>query len=76
MNIKEQMEKYFEREYKETKDLLERKPSWVCNEKEVVFNSIQRCLGVVQFVQYIGVSYEDTNSYDYYREKLENLLKK
>jgi hypothetical protein len=76
MNIKEQMEKYFEREYKETVDLLTRKQNWVRSEKEVIFNPIQRCLGVVQFVQYLGVSYEDTNSYDYYREKLENLLKK
>ena len=69
------MEKFFEQEYKETVDLLERKPNWLGSRKEVVFNSLQRCLGVAQFVQTIGVSYSDVNIYDTYREKFYELLK-
>ena len=70
----EQVKEFFDREYKETKELLERKPSW-CKPKEVVFNSIQRCLGVAQFVQGAGVKYEDLNCYEEVKEKLESLLR-
>jgi len=70
----EQVKEFFDREYKETKELLERKPSW-CKPREVVFNSIQRCLRVAQFVQHVGVEYEDLSCYEEVREKLESLLK-
>ena len=70
----EKLKEYFEMEYKETKELLEKKPSW-CQPKEVVSNSIQRCLGVAQFVQSVGVKYEDLDCYEEIREKLENLLR-
>ena len=74
--ILEKVENFFQSEYEETKSLLERKPYWISSEKEVVFNSIQRCLGVTQFVQCLNVSYEILNIYDEYREKLEKLLDK
>lgn len=75
-DILEKVENFFQSEYEETKSLLERKPYWISNEKEVVFNSIQRCLGVTQFVQCLDVPYENLNIYDEYREKLEKLLDK
>lgn len=74
--ILERVENFFQSEYEETKNLLERKPYWISSEKEVVFNSIQRCLGVTQFVQCLNVPYESLNIYDEYREKLEKLLDK
>ena len=74
--ILEKVENFFQSEYEETKSLLERKPYWISSEKEVVFNSIQRCLGVTQFVQCLDVPYENLNIYDEYREKLEKLLDK
>lgn len=70
----EQVKKFFNQEYEDTKQLLERKPSW-CKPREAVYNSIQRCLGVAQFVQYVGVEYEDLSCYEEVREKLESLLK-
>ena len=42
----DKVKEFFDQEYKETKDLLERKPSW-CKPKEAVYNSIQRCLGLL-----------------------------
>ena len=76
IEILEKVENFFQSEYEETKDLLERKPSWVMSEKEVIFNSLQRCLGVTQFVQCLNVPYENLNIYDEYREKFYKLLDK
>ena len=74
--ILKKVENFFQSEYEDTKSLLERKPYWISSEKEVVFNSIQRCLGVTQFVQSLNVPYEELQVYDEYREKLEKLLDK
>ena len=63
----------------ETKSILENKPFWVqtrSDEKQLIFNSVQRCLGVAQFVQSLDVPYEELKVYDEYREKLEKLLDK
>ena len=76
IEILEKVENFFQSEYEETKDLLERKPSWVMSKKEVIFNSLQRCLGVTQFVQCLDVPYENLNIYDEYREKFYKLLDK
>ena len=76
IEILEKVENFFQSEYEETKDLLERKPSWVMSEKEVIFNSLQRCLGVTQFVQCLDVPYDNLNIYDEYREKFYKLLDK
>lgn len=73
MKIVQEMNNYFEKEYQETKALLENKPNWVTSEKEVVYNAIQRCLGVSMFIQRLGVTYQKT-LYEYYQEKLQELL--
>lgn len=74
MRVMKEMDNYFEKEYQETKALLENKPNWITSEKEVVNNAIQRCLGVSMFVQQLGVAYQETLVYEYYREKLQGLL--
>ncbi len=78
MNVVDTMNEYFEREYKETLELLARDDvSWIKTDKDrrmVVEKTICRCLGVAQFVQYLGVEYEEIATYDIYKEKLEKLL--
>lgn len=70
------VKEFFEREYTDTEKLLirEDRPYWV-NPTKCVNSSIQRCLGVAQFVQYCGIKYEDLDCYDEIREKFQNLLK-
>lgn len=75
MKIVQEMNNYFEKEYQETKALLENKPYWVTSEKEVVHNAIQRCLGVSMFVQRLNVTYQKT-LYEHYQEKISELLEK
>ena len=75
MSIMKEMDNYFEKEYQDTKAILEEKPSWVKSEEEVVNNAIQRCLGVSMFAQHCGVTYQEALVYEYYKEKLESLLK-
>ena len=72
----EKVKAYFEMEYEETKALLERedRPWWV-DPNEQIDKSIQRCLGVTQFIQTVGVTYEDLNCYDEIRERFEKLRK-
>ena len=74
MEVIKEMNNYFEKEYQETKTLLENKPNWITSEKEVVNNAIQRCLGVSMFVQQLGVTYQETLVYECYQEKLQELL--
>lgn len=74
MRVMKEMDNYFEKEYQETKALLENKPNWITSEKEVVNNAIQRCLGISMFAQQLGVTYQETLVYEYYREKLQGLL--
>lgn len=65
---------FFEEEYTSTKRYL-KSPYAKGRERMVVYKSISRCLGVAQFVQNIGVSYEDINPvYEIYKKKLELLL--
>ena len=74
--ILEKVEKFFESEYEETKTFLERNLFEYLMKKEVVSNSIQRCLGVTQFIQCLDIPYESLDIYDIYRKKLESLLDK
>ena len=76
MRVMKEMDNYFEKEYQETKALLESKPNWVTSEKEIVNNAIQRCLGVAMFAQQLGVTYQESLVYEYYQEKLNGLLEK
>ena len=67
---------FFEEEYTSTKRYLKSPCAKGC-ERMVVDKSISRCLGVAQFVQNIGVSYDDVSPlYDIYKKKLELLLDK
>lgn len=75
MSVMKEMDNYFEKEYQDTKAILEEKPNWVKSEKEIVNNAIQRCLGVSMFAQLCGVTYQEALVYEYYKEKLESLLK-
>lgn len=78
MSITKEINNYFEKEYQETKAFLENKPYWITSkkeEKQVVYNAIQRCLGALMFAQQFGVTYqEESLSYEYYQEKLQGLL--
>lgn len=68
------IKEYFETEYQETKMCIERKYDWT-TPKDLAQGAINRCLGVVQFVQCLGIPYEDlVDVYDEYKEKLEKLL--
>lgn len=65
---------FFEEEYTSTARYL-KSPYVKGRERMVVDKTISRCLGVVQFVQNIGVSYDDVNPvYEIYKKKLEFLL--
>lgn len=74
--MKEKLNAYFEREYQETIKLLQNPPFW-CNtpkeKKDMIWNTIQRCLGAAMVAQDFGLSYEDTN-YDEYAEKISKLV--
>ena len=65
---------FFEEEYTSTARYL-KSPYVKGRERMVVDKTISRCLGVAQFVQNIGVSYDDVNPvYKIYKKKLEFLL--
>lgn len=72
--ILEKVQEFFEMEYKDLVRLMESKPSWF-NPQESVTYAIQRCLGVTQFVQLLGVKYEDLNCYEEIRGRLMDLMK-
>lgn len=67
------IKEYCEAEYQETKNCIEKKYSWV-DPQDLVKGAINRCLGIAQFVQYLGIPYEDLTIYDEYQEKLKSLL--
>ena len=69
-------EKYknpFENEYNDVLKLMDRKPSWF-NLKESVNNAVCRCLGVVMFVQELGIKYDDLHCYDEIHARFRQLL--
>ena len=56
---KEKVRIYFEYEYNRLVALLERNPDWLRNNRrEAVWNTIQRCLGVAEFVGDVEEEYE------------------
>ncbi len=66
---------FFEMEYNSTARFL-KTPYAKGYEEMIVGRTIFRCLGVAEFVQDIGVSYEDISPlYEDYKKKLELLLK-
>ena len=65
---------FFEEEYTSTEKYL-KTPYAKGRERMIVYKSISRCLGVAQFVQSVGVTYDDVSPlYDIYKKKLELLL--
>lgn len=69
--ILNQYKNYCNREYEDAVRAIGNK--WF-KPKEVVDNAIDRCLGVAQFVQLIGVTYEDSDMiYSETEAKLEEL---
>ena len=73
--ILDKVQEFFEMEYKDLARLMESRPRWF-NPQESATYTIQRCLGVAQFVQLLGVSYEALNCYEETREKIQKLLDK
>lgn len=70
-NILDEVKKFYDDEYKSIKDCIEFR---FLNPNDMIDTSIDMCLGVAQFVQYIGVSYEEiTEIYDKQKARLENL---
>lgn len=68
------VKEYYEVEYQDTKKrCIEKKYAWI-TPRDLVKGAINRCFGIAQFVQYLGVPYEDLDIYDEYKEKLEKLL--
>lgn len=77
MNTEELVTKakeYCEMEYRDTKILYNQKASRLYHDDSVVKMGLQRCLGVVQFIQCCGVQFEDTEWYENYREKFFEIL--
>jgi hypothetical protein len=65
---------FCEIEYRDSKILYNRKESRLYHDDSMVKMSLQRCLGVVQFIQNCGVKWEDTKWYNDYREKFFEIL--
>lgn len=77
-DLVQQLGVFYEKETKELAQLVDvqTRPSWLNDPKQAVENSIQRCLGVAEFVQYLGVPYETVNPmHEVTRKKLEKMLK-
>ena len=70
------MIEYFESEYEDAKRVIGQKVFWA-KPREVVYNAIQRMLGVAMYIQRLDytISYDDVEQlYNFYKEQLENLL--
>jgi hypothetical protein len=68
---------FCEREYVETKTFYNGEWSSACyHDESIVRLALQRCLGVVQFIQTCGVKFEDVSWYEDYREKFFEILEK
>lgn len=70
----EKVKEYYESEYKSTKGCIDRQVEWM-TPAELVNVTLHQMLGIAQFVQTVGVSYEEIDKlYTEYKEKLEKLL--
>ena len=74
--ILNEVKKYFEQELESATNFINYPPTWECMPKgELIKAHLQRCLGVCQFVQHLGVPFAEISViYDETREKFENLL--
>ena len=70
----EKVKEFYESEYKATKLCIERQVEWMTPAK-LVDVALHQLVGVAQFSQTIGVSYEDISKlHEEYREKFGKLL--
>lgn len=70
----EKAKNFFEKEYKSTEWYLKNRTLFLLSDAQVKEGTVQRCLGVAQFVQQLGVSFEEISPiYDEYKEKIESL---
>lgn len=81
MNTTEMLEKlkdYLEKdEYRSVVNILTRDklPWWVDNPNEIKNLSLQRGLGACQFIQYLGVPFEEVNEvYNTFKEEVETIV--
>ena len=75
-----EFEKYLEKEYNEAVSIVERPPWWCDTRKELLemlSNTVQRCLGATQFIECLGIAFEECNElYENYRIKIFELMDK
>ena len=76
--VKENMLKYFEQEYNGVKRIFKENPAWLDNKTELVWKSMDRCLGIAAFLSEFykdEITFEEIgNAYDELKEKLYALL--
>ena len=73
MDILKEVKNYYDTEYKEVNKAI---LSEYFTPIDIVDNSIQRCLGVALFVQYLDIPFDNINElYEAQRKRLKNLLK-
>lgn len=73
MKYQEEILKFFEHEYMETKKLAESRPGWLPD--SFIQDTLFRCQGIAMFVQQIGVSFEEIEPfYNSYKEKIQKLI--
>lgn len=73
-NILDEVKKFYDDEYKSIKFCMGHR---FIDTDELIDTSIAMCLGVAQFVQYIGASYEEiTEIYNEQKARLEELKRR
>ena len=74
--MKEKLNAYFETEYQAAVQLLQNPPKWYTEteKRNMIWNTVNRCLGAAMVAQEFGLPYEDTKAYDEYLEKFRKLL--
>jgi hypothetical protein len=74
----EKLKDYFENdEYRSLVNILTRDklPWWVDNPNELKHLSLQRGLGACQFIQYLGVPFNETNEiYETFKKAIEDIV--
>lgn len=75
-----QLESYFADEYNNALHIVERPPWWCTTRKELIemlSNTVQKCLGATQFIQFLEMSFDEVNVlYENYREKIMDLIER
>ena len=74
--MKEKLNAYFEKEYQATIKFLQNPPKWYTDteKKNMIWNTVNRCLGATMVAQEFGLPYEDTSAYDDYLAKFRQLV--